>query len=204
MKISLVVLNAGKTAGQIIPVTLAQFVIGRDPGCQLRPNSPLISKRHCALLVRDRKVFVRDFDSTNGTILNDEPLKGEAPLKDGDNLKVGPLEFRVAIEAPRTPLAARTPRPFVSPLPQPVPADDLSHDDIGDLMLDMSDSHPTAHDESVVPDGSTIMDMPLPQGLSETTRIETKPAADQKKKIEVGNAQSAAEALFARLNKRGR
>ena len=37
MKFSLVVLNAGKAAGQVIPIPLAQFIIGRDPGPGARP-----------------------------------------------------------------------------------------------------------------------------------------------------------------------
>jgi len=204
MKLSLVVLNPGKTAGQVIPITLAQFVIGRDPQCNLRPNSALISKRHCAVLVRGGVVYARDFESTNGTILNDEPLKGEAAIKDGDVLKVGPLEFRVTVEGARSPLAAKTPipKPLFSTAPTRASADDVSHDDIGDMLLEMSDD--TAYADRSVPDGSTIMDMPLPSALSETTRLEIKPAEPHKKKVEVGSAQSAAQAIFAKLNKRVR
>src|SRR3954469_15161104 len=98
MKLSLVVLNAGKASGQAIPVTLAQFIIGRDPQCNLRPASVLISKRHCAVITNGESVSVRDFDSTNGTFVNEQPIKGEVPLADGDTLKVGPLSFKVSIQ----------------------------------------------------------------------------------------------------------
>ena len=67
MKVSLVVMNPGKTQGHAIPITLSQFIIGRDPQCNLRPASPDISKRHCAILIKNGKVTLRDFDSTNGT-----------------------------------------------------------------------------------------------------------------------------------------
>src|SRR5215831_12887522 len=93
MKVSLVVVTAGKAAGQTIPITLSQFLIGRDPQCNLRPASALISKRHCAILVKGGKVAVRDFDSTNGTFVNEKPIKGEAPLNNEDVLRVGPLSF---------------------------------------------------------------------------------------------------------------
>src|SRR3954462_3106580 len=110
MKVSLVVQTPGKAAGQAISVAAAQFIIGRDPQCNLRPASAMISKRHCAVLVKEGRVFLRDFDSTNGTFLNDEPVKGEVPLKDGDMLKVGPLLFKVAIEGAPVPAAIkRTP-----------------------------------------------------------------------------------------------
>jgi hypothetical protein len=49
MKLSLVVLTPGKMEGKSIPITLSQFLIGRDPQCHLRPASALVSKRHCAL-----------------------------------------------------------------------------------------------------------------------------------------------------------
>src|SRR5947209_20011582 len=98
MKMSLVVMTAGKTAGQSIPIPSAQFIIGRDPQCNLRPGSAMISKRHCALLMKNNRAFLRDFDSTNGTFLNNQPVKGEVPLNDGDILKVVPLEFKVASE----------------------------------------------------------------------------------------------------------
>jgi pSer/pThr/pTyr-binding forkhead associated (FHA) protein len=98
MKLSLLVLTSGKQEGKTLPITLAQFVIGRDPQCQLRPASPLISKRHCAFLQRDGKVFLRDFDSTNGTFLNGQKVVGEVELRQGDRVKVGPIELAVQLE----------------------------------------------------------------------------------------------------------
>jgi predicted component of type VI protein secretion system len=98
MKLSLVVLTPGKMQGTSIPITLSQFLIGRDPQCHLRPASALISKRHCAVLVRGEQAFVHDFDSTNGTLVNDEPVIGEKELMPNDRLKVGPLEFCVGLE----------------------------------------------------------------------------------------------------------
>src|SRR6266700_4837156 len=84
MKVGLEVLTAGKSEGKVIPITLSQFVIGRDPQCHLRPASALISKRHCAVIQRDGKAFIRDFGSTNGTFVNDEPVQGERELNHGD------------------------------------------------------------------------------------------------------------------------
>lgn len=96
MKLSLVVAQ-GNPPGKEIPIRLSQFLIGRDPDCHLRPASPLVSKRHCAILQRDDQVFVRDFNSTNGTFINQVPLKGERELKSGDELRLGPLVFTVKI-----------------------------------------------------------------------------------------------------------
>src|SRR5579864_2085468 len=111
MKLSLVVVNAGKASGQTIPIKTPQFVIGRDEACNLRPASAMISKKHCALVVKAGKVSLIDFDSTNGTLLNDQPVKGEVPIKNDDMLKIGPLSFRVVIEASSPSKPTPPPRP---------------------------------------------------------------------------------------------
>ena len=100
MNVSLIVKSPGKMENKSIPVPGSQFLIGRDPQCQLRPNSPLISNRHCALLVRSEKLFIRDLVSTNGTSVNDKRIQGEVELKHDDSISVGPLKFAVAIEMP--------------------------------------------------------------------------------------------------------
>jgi len=99
MKLSLEVLGAGKQEGKLLEIKKDQFVVGRDPQCHLRPASPLISKRHCAILQREDKAFVQDFGSTNGTFVNDQPVKGEVELHHGDKLAIGPLLFSVRLEA---------------------------------------------------------------------------------------------------------
>ena len=58
MKLTLVVKAAGKQEGKVLPITQSQFVIGRDPQCHLRPASAMISKRHCAVLVKNDHRFV--------------------------------------------------------------------------------------------------------------------------------------------------
>lgn len=98
MKVSLVVAT-GAHEGRVIPLTAAQFLIGRDPQCQLRPASPAISKVHCGVLIRDGRVFVKDFGSTNGTLVNGQLVQSaEVAIEDGATLQVGPLDFRVRVE----------------------------------------------------------------------------------------------------------
>ena len=99
MKLSLVVLAAGKQEGKVIEIKVPNFVIGRDPQCQLRPASPMISKRHCALIQKDGKVYLKDFGSTNGSFVNDKQVTNAVEVKNGDKLKIGPLFFEARIEA---------------------------------------------------------------------------------------------------------
>ena len=110
MKVSLVVAS-GVHQGKVIPIVGPQFLIGRDPECQLRPASQAVSKQHCAVIVRDGKVYLQDFGSTNGTLLNDVIVKGEERLVENNaSLKIGPLDFTVRIEL-TAPKADGTPLP---------------------------------------------------------------------------------------------
>lgn len=114
MKVSLVVAT-GAHEGRVIPITGPQFLIGRDQQCHLRPASQAISKLHCAVLVRDGKVFIKDFGSTNGTLVNDAIVQGaEVLVEDGTSLRVGPLDFRVKVEMVPAKLDG-TPLPTDSP-----------------------------------------------------------------------------------------
>jgi len=221
MKFSLLVLTSGKQEGKLIEIKLSQFVVGRDPQCHLRPASPLISKRHCMLIQKDNKAFVRDFDSTNGSFVNGEPVKGERELHNDDQLKIGPIEFTVRLEvgaaAPaRTPVPPTKPATTIktpagksgesTPPPTTKPAAKVgagkasAEDDIAAMLLELEggDSSPSA-DGSGVPDGSTIMDLKLPVEAGAT------PAKDDKKtKSTTGDTRSAAASILEKMMKRPR
>ena len=144
MKLSLVVLTEGKQRGKVLNISLAQFLIGRDPQCHLRPASPMISKRHCAIIQRDGKVFIRDFDSTNGTLVNDQPVKGEIELHHDDQLKVGPLLFEVQLEAKpgvnRPTPPPPTKKPAEAPKTEtPKPVEHADDDSIAAMLLSLQD-----------------------------------------------------------------
>src|SRR3954468_492333 len=110
MKLGLLVMTPGKQEGKLLEIKQPQFIIGRDPGCHLRPASPMISKRHCALIVRGEKAYIRDFGSTNGTYCNDERVEGERELKNDDQLKIGPIHFVVQLtEEPAARAGTRAP-----------------------------------------------------------------------------------------------
>ena len=110
MGLSLIVLAAGRHQGQVLEVKPPHFLVGRDPGCHLRPASPLIGQRHCVIRQRDGKAFLRNLVGTNGALVNDQPVRGEVELCDGDRLRIGPLLFAVR-------LRAGTPADRPAPLP---------------------------------------------------------------------------------------
>lgn len=114
MKVSLVVAT-GVHQGKVIPIAGQEFLIGRDPQCQLRPASQAVSKQHCGVLIRDGKVYLKDYGSTNGTVLNDTIVKGEErQIVNNDLVKIGPLDFTIRIETSARPVDG-TPLPDMSP-----------------------------------------------------------------------------------------
>ncbi|MCA9128304.1 MAG: FHA domain-containing protein [Planctomycetales bacterium] len=91
----------GGQAGKLIAVKHDKFLIGRSDECHLRPKSESISRRHCAIIHKDGRVLLIDLKSRNGTHVNDkklDPAKAKI-LKDGDQIRVGKLEFIAVIEA---------------------------------------------------------------------------------------------------------
>ena len=201
MKLSLMVLSEGKARGHTIPITLQQFLIGRDKECQLRPASQMISKRHCAVLVKAGKAFVRDFGSTNGTFVNDEPVKGERQLANDDLLKVGPLLFRVVMEGT---VAVNKPTP-----PPPKSAGASDDDDVAAMLLSLQDEGagtPTESsvDNDGVPSGTTVH-MVSPLAAEHTPDGEAKPAEkkDPPKKKDA-NTAAAAAAILEKYTRRQR
>jgi anti-anti-sigma factor len=160
MKVSLVVLTPGKWQGKTIPIIRFPFHIGRDPDCHLRPASPLVSKHHCTLLVRQGRAWVKDLGSTNGTFVNDQPVTAEQPLQTGDWLRVGPLDFEVTVEA-----AAPVKRPAAQGTGQP------SDEEAAALLLSLHDERPLAAAEpeadlEEIPLGQTATAIPALQPIA--------------------------------------
>ena len=69
------------------------FTVGRSPESSLTLANSTVSGSHAELVLVDADIFVRDLDSTNGTLLNGRPLQGVAALVDGDILHFGNAMF---------------------------------------------------------------------------------------------------------------
>jgi anti-anti-sigma regulatory factor len=96
MKFYLIVAK-GKHKGMPIEIKVDLFLIGSKKICQLHSNMEGVGEEHCALVTRERKVFLRDLDSGEATSLNGSvvPPGEEWPVHAGDMLEVGPLEFMI-------------------------------------------------------------------------------------------------------------
>jgi hypothetical protein len=68
--------------------------IGRSTEADVRIDDRYASGVHARIFTRDGRACIEDMNSTNGTLLNDATLAGEAELIDGDVVRIGDTEFR--------------------------------------------------------------------------------------------------------------
>jgi FHA domain len=71
--------------------------IGRSRDADVQIEDRYASGIHARIFSRDARSYVEDMNSTNGTLLNDAELKGEAELLDGDIVRIGDTEFRFEV-----------------------------------------------------------------------------------------------------------
>ncbi len=77
--------------GQYVRYPITQMVqrIGRDPGCEIFLEGDLVSRYHAEIAHWEGKVLLRDMSSTNGTIVNGQPLTAPHQVQSGDQIVIG-------------------------------------------------------------------------------------------------------------------
>jgi hypothetical protein len=73
-----------------------RIVLGRSRECDYPLDDPNTSRRHAVLYWETGTPFVKDLDSTNGTLLNGRPVTS-AQLADGDVLTLGGTKINVEL-----------------------------------------------------------------------------------------------------------
>ena len=102
---------------------VGETLIGRTPACDLIINAPSVSRRHARLRVVGGRVFVRDADSTQGTVVNGVPIIEEQEIASGDTSLRS-----VRITAPRSNVGERAAvwaaacSVGMRPIPAPIPS----------------------------------------------------------------------------------
>ncbi|MGH7280216.1 MAG: FHA domain-containing protein, partial [Polyangiaceae bacterium] len=78
-----------------------ETILGRESGDIIFAEDPFLSRRHAAIRVHDaeagakkRSFSLSDFGSSNGTFVQ---IRGESPLENGDEFRVGQQLFRVEL-----------------------------------------------------------------------------------------------------------
>ena len=95
----LVVLSEGMT-GQSYELKVDKTTVGRVDDNTFQIPQSSVSSHHCEVLLRGSDIVIKDLNSTNGTFINNEPVKGEAILKAGQVLRLGEIEMRLETGAP--------------------------------------------------------------------------------------------------------
>ena len=73
------------------------FLIGRAEECQMRPRSDRVSRRHARFFLARGADDGPRFRQQERHLRQRRAGQGERELKNGDRLKVGPLEFEVQL-----------------------------------------------------------------------------------------------------------
>ena len=68
--------------------------IGRSGEADVQIDDRYASGLHARIYAHGGRFYVEDLKSTNGTLLNDDPLAGEAELMADDLIRIGDTEFR--------------------------------------------------------------------------------------------------------------
>ena len=89
--------ESGPFAGRIVALPDTMVTVGRAPDNDLMIGDPATSGRHGRIEVRQGAFWISDLGSTNGTLVNGEPVI-EKQLNDGDLIAIGQNSIRFTLE----------------------------------------------------------------------------------------------------------
>ena len=69
------------------------LLLGRGSRVDIQLEDPFASSQHARIVRQGQLAVIEDLGSTNGTLLNGEPLQGPQPLHPGDRIRIGDSEF---------------------------------------------------------------------------------------------------------------
>ncbi|MCB0163636.1 MAG: FHA domain-containing protein [Anaerolineae bacterium] len=75
--------------GQVFPIASETFTIGREADNTLSLDDSQISGHHARLHLQGDHLIIEDLGTTNGTVVNGDPLKRPYVLQDGDVISLG-------------------------------------------------------------------------------------------------------------------
>ena len=78
------------------------FIVGRDEDCELKLTDKRISRRHFEIRRGGDLIWIRDFESTNGTFVNHKKIKQAELLEQGDIISIGKFKFCIKNEKSNT------------------------------------------------------------------------------------------------------
>jgi pSer/pThr/pTyr-binding forkhead associated (FHA) protein len=89
---------AGQEHAQEQTFSQPEVIIGRGNNCDLVLDDKTVSGRHARLAYHHGQWWLEDLASTNGTYLNEEPVRTAVVLAQGDQLRCGQVTGSVGME----------------------------------------------------------------------------------------------------------
>ncbi len=90
-------IHGAESDGKVVPLGFHRYIIGRDKDCDLRLQSPTVSRHHCVIKRDEFTVRVRDLGSRNGTLVNGEQIQAETVLHHDDKVQVGDVTIQISL-----------------------------------------------------------------------------------------------------------
>ncbi len=127
--------------GRVLKLVGRNFLLGRGSDCAIRIESDICSREHARVRFQNGGWLVQDIESSNGTLLNDQPIL-MAPLQKGDHIQLGEMGPRLKVidlglmdveepdedlektrlvRPPKLELVQTDPKPAPAPAPKAVP-----------------------------------------------------------------------------------
>ncbi len=85
---------SGVLKGEEFVVDNNQLTLGRSKDCDVSIQDKQLSRKHCQIQNRNDVYFLIDLDSTNGVKHNEEWVRNEAQIANGDFITIGDSNFK--------------------------------------------------------------------------------------------------------------
>lgn len=72
-----------------------EYVVGRDPSCQIRVDSPDVSQRHARLRLTGEELWLEDLGSSNGIFVAGERLTNSVRLRPPQRIQLGNVVLEI-------------------------------------------------------------------------------------------------------------
>jgi pSer/pThr/pTyr-binding forkhead associated (FHA) protein len=95
-EISLHIQNGDEVVSQLFRGS--EVTLGRDPNCECTLSSETVSARHARFTFHHSQWWLEDLQSTNGTIINGQPLTTAIVVIPGDQIHCGDIQINILEE----------------------------------------------------------------------------------------------------------
>jgi serine/threonine protein kinase len=96
------------------------YIIGRSPDSDIHIETPLISRSHARLTIKERECVIEDLGSSNGTFVSGEKITAVTILRIDSKVMLGPVTLEISREAaPAAPVSLEARREALQKLLPP-------------------------------------------------------------------------------------